>query len=144
MGVALAALPQPVGAEHAALRQRLTPGKTPAQTEALQVPTACAACHADKPADWIAASLASRKDRSPWRMADQWGASLAAETALRPGDKALSAAWRAGCRALGGFIEGRSEAAYPQAGSQTLSPHGGRHQRIASHVGGPPSSAATA
>jgi predicted CXXCH cytochrome family protein len=41
---------------------------TPSQTATLNVPNPCGLCHADKPAAWIAATLNSWTDRSPWRM----------------------------------------------------------------------------
>ena len=41
---------------------------TPAETDALGVPNACNACHADKTSAWSAAALKSWVERSPWRM----------------------------------------------------------------------------
>ena len=41
---------------------------TPAQTEAMNIPNACNACHKDKDAKWAGAQLASWKGHSPWRM----------------------------------------------------------------------------
>ena len=41
---------------------------TPAQTDAMQIPNACNACHKDKDTKWAGAQLASWKDHSIWRM----------------------------------------------------------------------------
>ncbi len=41
---------------------------TPAQSEALQIPNACNACHADQTTAWATATLKSWQDRSPWRV----------------------------------------------------------------------------
>jgi hypothetical protein len=41
---------------------------TPAETEALKIPNACALCHADKAPTWAADVLKNWKERSPWRM----------------------------------------------------------------------------
>jgi predicted CXXCH cytochrome family protein len=41
---------------------------TPAMTEALHIPNACNACHADKSTAWATDVLKSWADRSPWRM----------------------------------------------------------------------------
>jgi len=41
---------------------------SPAATEALKIPNACNACHADKTTAWATAALKSWADRSPWRM----------------------------------------------------------------------------
>lgn len=40
---------------------------TPAQTDLLKIPNACAACHADKSAAWISAAMKGWSGRSPWR-----------------------------------------------------------------------------
>jgi predicted CXXCH cytochrome family protein len=42
---------------------------TPAQTEAMNIPNACNACHKDKDTKWASAAIKSWSDRSPWRMA---------------------------------------------------------------------------
>jgi predicted CXXCH cytochrome family protein len=41
---------------------------TPATTDALKVPNACAGCHADKPTGWVSETLKSWKGFSPWRL----------------------------------------------------------------------------
>ena len=41
---------------------------TPATTDTLKVPNACAGCHADKPAGWVSETLKSWKGFSPWRL----------------------------------------------------------------------------
>jgi predicted CXXCH cytochrome family protein len=41
---------------------------TPAATDTLKVPNACAGCHADKPAGWVSETLKSWKEFSPWRL----------------------------------------------------------------------------
>ena len=41
---------------------------TPAVTETLKVPNACAGCHANEPADFAAKALANWSSVSPWRM----------------------------------------------------------------------------
>jgi predicted CXXCH cytochrome family protein len=41
---------------------------TPAQTDAMNIPNACNACHKDKDTKWAGAQLASWKDHSIWRM----------------------------------------------------------------------------
>ncbi len=41
---------------------------TPATTDALKVPNACSVCHADKPAGWVAETLKTWPQFSPWRM----------------------------------------------------------------------------
>jgi predicted CXXCH cytochrome family protein len=41
---------------------------TPAETDALGVPNACNACHADRSTAWATTQLQSWTDRSPWRM----------------------------------------------------------------------------
>ena len=41
---------------------------TPVATETLKIPNACAACHADKPAGWVAETLKTWPEFSPWRM----------------------------------------------------------------------------
>jgi predicted CXXCH cytochrome family protein len=41
---------------------------TPADTDSMQIPNACAACHADKGTAWANAALKGWSDRSPWRM----------------------------------------------------------------------------
>jgi predicted CXXCH cytochrome family protein len=43
---------------------------TPAMTDALKIPNACNACHADKSTAWAAAALRTWTDRSPWRVAE--------------------------------------------------------------------------
>ena len=42
----------------------------PSETEALGVPNACNVCHTDKTVDWTAKTLATWRERSPWRMAN--------------------------------------------------------------------------
>jgi predicted CXXCH cytochrome family protein len=42
---------------------------TPGQTDALQIPNACNACHKDKDTKWAIAALKTWDDRSPWRVA---------------------------------------------------------------------------
>ena len=41
---------------------------TPTQTDAMNIPNACNACHKDKDTKWAGAQLASWKDHSIWRM----------------------------------------------------------------------------
>ncbi|HZZ67317.1 MAG TPA: multiheme c-type cytochrome [Phenylobacterium sp.] len=41
---------------------------TPTQTDALQIPNACNACHKDKTTAWATDALKHWDDRSPWRM----------------------------------------------------------------------------
>ena len=43
---------------------------TPADTETLKLPNACALCHADKPANWAADTLKTWTNVSPWRVAN--------------------------------------------------------------------------
>jgi predicted CXXCH cytochrome family protein len=43
---------------------------TPATTDALKIPNACNACHADKSTAWATAALKTWADRSPWRVAE--------------------------------------------------------------------------
>jgi predicted CXXCH cytochrome family protein len=43
---------------------------TPAATDALKIPNACNACHADKSTAWATAALKTWADRSPWRVAE--------------------------------------------------------------------------
>jgi predicted CXXCH cytochrome family protein len=42
---------------------------TPGETDRLQIPNACNACHTDKTTAWATAALRSWSDRSPWRVA---------------------------------------------------------------------------
>jgi predicted CXXCH cytochrome family protein len=42
---------------------------TPTQTDKLNIPNACNACHTDKTTAWAAAAISTWSDRSPWRMA---------------------------------------------------------------------------
>jgi predicted CXXCH cytochrome family protein len=42
----------------------------PSETEALGAPNACNVCHTDKAVDWTAKTLATWRERSPWRMAN--------------------------------------------------------------------------
>ena len=42
----------------------------PSETETLGVPNACNACHKDKTLDWTKKTLATWRERSPWRMAN--------------------------------------------------------------------------
>jgi predicted CXXCH cytochrome family protein len=41
---------------------------TPGQTDAMNIPNACNACHKDKDTKWAAAAIKTWTDRSPWRM----------------------------------------------------------------------------
>ncbi len=41
---------------------------TPAEADALKIPNPCSNCHADKSIQWIADTLKTWKERSPWRM----------------------------------------------------------------------------
>ncbi len=41
---------------------------TPAQTDAMNIPNACNACHKDKDTKWASAAIKGWSDRSPWRM----------------------------------------------------------------------------
>lgn len=43
---------------------------TPVDTQVLNIPNACNACHQDKTTAWASAQLAGWKDRSPWRMSN--------------------------------------------------------------------------
>jgi predicted CXXCH cytochrome family protein len=44
---------------------------TPAETDTLEIPNACNACHKDKTPAWASAAIRNWSDRSPWRMAQQ-------------------------------------------------------------------------
>jgi hypothetical protein len=41
---------------------------TPGQTDSMNIPNACNACHKDKDTKWAAAAIKTWDDRSPWRM----------------------------------------------------------------------------
>ena len=41
---------------------------TPVETEAMKIPNACNACHADKDTQWAEAAIKGWSDKSPWRM----------------------------------------------------------------------------
>jgi hypothetical protein len=41
----------------------------PAQSEVLNIPNSCNACHADKTTSWATAAMKAWQDRSPWRVA---------------------------------------------------------------------------
>jgi predicted CXXCH cytochrome family protein len=43
---------------------------TPKDTATLKVPNACAGCHTDKPANWVADTLRTWSNMSPWRVAN--------------------------------------------------------------------------
>ena len=48
---------------------------TPAESEAMKIPNACNLCHSDKSTEWATTALKGWRERSPWRVAQEWSSS---------------------------------------------------------------------